>query len=159
MKEKKGEHPFGDTGQLILLLLYLAVWVADSFFFRKTTFFAEHVPLSIRLFLMMCFLVLSYLLVRSGHVVLRGDERPGEIVSTGAFRYVRHPLYLGCILFYLGLTVSTLSLVSLALLVPIALFYNFLGSYEEKLLQEKFGDPYRDYMEITGRWIPRIGNR
>ena len=38
MKEKNGEHPFGDAGQLILLGVFLVVWVGDSFFLRKTNF-------------------------------------------------------------------------------------------------------------------------
>jgi len=35
MKEKKGEHPFGDAGQLISLATFLIVWVTDSFFIRE----------------------------------------------------------------------------------------------------------------------------
>ena len=33
-----GEHTFGDMGQLILLVIFLVVWVADSFFLHYTTF-------------------------------------------------------------------------------------------------------------------------
>ena len=33
MKEKRGEHPFGDVGQLMLVTLFLVVGVGDSFFF------------------------------------------------------------------------------------------------------------------------------
>ena len=33
MKGKNGEHPFGDAGQLILLVLFLILWIADSFGF------------------------------------------------------------------------------------------------------------------------------
>ncbi len=36
MEDKNGEHPFGDAGQLILLGLFLIVWVADSFFLKRT---------------------------------------------------------------------------------------------------------------------------
>jgi protein-S-isoprenylcysteine O-methyltransferase Ste14 len=78
-------------------------------------------------------------------------------VSTGAFRYVRHPLYLGCLLFYLGLAVSTASLISLVLWVMICIFYNYLASYEEKLLESKFGENYRTYKENTGKWLPKLG--
>ena len=31
----KGEHPYGDLGQLILLVLFIAVWALDSFFLYK----------------------------------------------------------------------------------------------------------------------------
>ncbi|MFZ5450581.1 MAG: methyltransferase family protein [Thermodesulfobacteriota bacterium] len=157
MEEKNGEHPYGDLGQLIFLGLFLMVWVADSFFLHLSTFPAAFIPLALRLVVLGGALVTAAYLVKSGHVVVSHGERPTSVVSTGAFRYVRHPLYLGCILFYLGLTVSTVSLVALALLVIICIFYNFLADYEEKLLERKFGEEYRQYKNKTGKWLPGLG--
>jgi protein-S-isoprenylcysteine O-methyltransferase Ste14 len=159
MKEKKGEHPFGDAGQLILLGLFLVVWAGDSFFLHRSTFVSDYVPFSIRLVILALALITGVYLFMSGHVVVRHEERPATVLSTGAFRYVRHPLYLGAILFYLGLTVSTASVFSLALLVIIFLFYNYIASYEERLMEIKFGEDYVSYKKRTGRWVPRIGGR
>ena len=47
MKEKNGEHPFGDAGQSILLVLFLVVWFGDSFFLHKSTFLSDYVSLLI----------------------------------------------------------------------------------------------------------------
>ena len=69
---------------------------------------------------------------------------------------MRHPLYLGSILFYAGLTVSTLSLLSIAILVVIVIFYDSIASYEEKLMEMKFGEEYVSYRRKTGKWLPRI---
>jgi len=159
MKEKNGEHPLGDAGQLIFLALFLVVWVGDSFFLRKFTFLADSVPLYIRLVILVFSLMTASLLFRSGHVVVSHEHRPSDVVSTGAFRYVRHPLYLGCILFYLGLAVATVSLFSFALLVLIFVFYNYIAGYEEELLVQRFGERYSSYKKSTGKWIPRIGRR
>ena len=159
MKEKNGEHPFGDAGQLIFLAFFLVVWVGDSFFLRKSTFLADSVPLYIRLVILVLSLMTAAFLFMSGHVVVSHEHRPTDVVSTGAFRYVRHPLYLGCILFYLGLTVSTVSLFSLALLVLIFVFYNYIAGYEEKLLVQRLGERYTNYKRSTGKWVPRIGSR
>ena len=115
MKEKNGEHPFGDAGQLILLGVFLAVWVADSFFLHQSTFLSDHLPLWIRLLILGLALVVGMLLFKSGHVVVELSERPEGVMVTGAFRYVRHPLYLASILTYLGLTVSTMSIFSFVL--------------------------------------------
>ena len=79
------------------------------------------------------------------------------MVSTGAYQYVRHPLYLGSIMFYLGFAVSTASLFSLVLVVLIFIFYNFIASYEEKLLEDRFHEEYRNYRKRTGKWVPLIG--
>ena len=125
MKEKNGEHPFGDSGQLILLVLFLLIWVLDSLFLRISTFLSDFISLYIRLVLLGLILVTAVYLVRSGHVVVSHEQRPSGVVSTGVFRYVRHPLYLGSIMFYLGLAVSTASLFSLGLVVLIFIFYNY----------------------------------
>jgi len=37
-------------------------------------------------------------------------RRSEGVVSSGAFRHLRHPLYLGSVLFYLGLALATASL-------------------------------------------------
>jgi protein-S-isoprenylcysteine O-methyltransferase Ste14 len=157
MKERNGEYPLGDAGQLILAGLFLVVWVGDSFFIQRTTFLASYIPLPIRLITLAAALVLAVWLVRSAHFVVSQEHRPDHLITSGAFRYIRHPLYLASLLTYLGLTISTASLISLALLVGIFIFHNYIGSYEEALLEAKFGDAYRQYQVKTGKWIPRLG--
>jgi protein-S-isoprenylcysteine O-methyltransferase Ste14 len=158
MKDKDGEHPFGDTGQLILLVLFLIVWIVDSFFLWTSTFLSDHIPLYIRLiFLGFALATAAYLSV-SGHDRIFREQRGTKVISDGAFRYVRHPLYSACLLFYLGLAVSTVSISSLAFFVVIFVFYNYLASFEERLLDERFGEEYRKYKRRTGKWVPGIGN-
>jgi hypothetical protein len=76
MKEKNGEHPFGDAGQLIFLAFFLLVWVGDSFFLRKSTFLADNVPLYIRLVILILSLITSAFLFMSGHVVVSHEQAP-----------------------------------------------------------------------------------
>ncbi|MDQ1329462.1 MAG: hypothetical protein QG641_2752 [Candidatus Poribacteria bacterium] len=157
MKEKNGEHPFGDLGQIILLLLFLVVWVGDSFFLHKSTFLSDYVPLYIRLIILGFTLITAIYLFRSSHFIASRNRRHDGVVSTGVFRYVRHPLYLASILSCIGLMISTLSLFSIALFVAIFIFYNYIASYEEKLLETKFGKEYIEYKKVTSKWVPRIG--
>ncbi len=159
MKEKNGEHPLGDAAQLILFGLFLISWILDSFVLHRFTFLAEPSPLVLRLIILGLALLAAVYLFKSGHVVVSGEQRPTTVVSSGAFRYVRHPLYLGSILIYLGLTVSTASLFCLALLVVIVLFYNYIAAYEEKMLEAKFGEAYIAYQKKTGKWIPHLGKK
>ena len=154
-----GGTSLGDTGQLILLVLFLIVWTGDSFFWRQSTFAADGMPLFIRLLISAFLLLISFLLIDAGHVVIHAGRSSPGLVSTGAFRYVRHPLYLGCILFYLSLVVATVSLFSLALLVLIGMLYHYLARYEEKLLVLKYGEQYNEYRRSTGMWMPRMGGR
>jgi protein-S-isoprenylcysteine O-methyltransferase Ste14 len=154
MQEKNGEHPFGDTGQLILFVLFLIVWAGDSFFLRLSTFLSVYIPLYIRLIILVIMLITAIYLFRSGHSVVEHEQRPDKVVTDGAFKYVRHPLYLASILAYLGLVISTLSLISGAILLGIFVFYNYIAGYEEKLLEAKFGEEYKKYKERTGKWMP-----
>jgi len=156
MKEKKGEHPLGDALQLALLGLFLVVWILDSFILQRSTFLAVHIPLAFRLIFLGITLIIAVYLFKSGHAVVNHEQRPAGVVSSGAFRYVRHPLYLGSILVYCGLTVSTASLFCLALLMVIVLFYNYIAGYEEKLLETKLGVAYTAYKKKAGKWIPRF---
>ena len=157
MKEKNGEHPFGDSGQLILLFLFLLIWVVDSFLLKISTFLSDDISLYIRLIIFVLILVTAVYLIRSGHAVVSHGQRPSGVVATGAFRYVRHPLYLGSIMFYLGLSLATASLFSLVLVVLIFIFYNHIASYEEKLMEDRFHEEYRNYKKKTGKWMPMIG--
>jgi protein-S-isoprenylcysteine O-methyltransferase Ste14 len=143
MKDKNGEHPFGDAGQLILLALFLIVWIVDSFFLRTSTFLSDHVSLYIRLVFLGLALATAAYLSMSGHDKVCREQR-------GA-------LYTACLLFYLGLAVSTASIFSLAFFLVIFVFYNYIASYEERLLDEKFGEEYRKYKKRTSKWVPGIG--
>lgn len=156
MKEKNGEHPFGDAGQFILLVVFLIVWAGDSFFLHKSTFLSKYVPLYARLVILGIALIAAMYLFRSGHVVISHEQRPNHVVATGAFRYVRHPLYLASLLTYLGMTIATASLLALAIFMGIIVFYDSIASYEEKLLETRFGDAYKNYKKRTGKWMPRM---
>lgn len=155
MKEKKGEHPFGDAGQLILLGVFLLIWSSDSFFFHFSTFLSEQIPIQIRLIFLLSMLMISLYLFKSGHVAVELEHPAKGVISSGAFRYVRHPLYLASMLSYLGLSVSTMSLLSLFLLPGIFTFYNFIAGYEEKLMVQKYGEDYQQYQNKVGKWFPQ----
>ena len=60
------------------------------------------------------------------------------------------------ILFFAGLTVSTVSLVSAGLLIVIMIFYNHVATYEEKLLENKYGQEYLEYKKHVPKWLPKL---
>jgi protein-S-isoprenylcysteine O-methyltransferase Ste14 len=152
-----GEHRWGDAGQLILLLVFLGIWIADSFFLHWTTSPARYVPVWVRLPAALAVFVLAWELARRGLRVVFGEvrERPA-VVCEGVFARVRHPVYLGAILLYVGFVLATLSIASLAFLTVIVLFYHFISRHEEGLLLAKFGPEYEAYQQRVPMWIPRM---
>jgi protein-S-isoprenylcysteine O-methyltransferase Ste14 len=156
LKEKDGEHPFGHAGQLISFVAFVAVWAADSFFGRWSTSPARDVPLAARLALFGLALVVAVSLIRSAAGVHHIEGQSDHVVTTGAFRFVRHPIYLGVMLVYLGLGLATASLLSLTVLVCIFFYYNYIAGYEERLLVARFGQAYKEYKARTGKWVPKF---
>ena len=85
-------------------------------------------------------------------------ERP-EIINTGVFRIVRHPIYLGAILFYLGATLITMSIASAAFWLVIIGVYIVICRYEERILTEAFGNDYLEYKKKSGMLFPKLRTR
>ena len=90
----------------------------------------------------------------SPHLELRNDHK---IVTTGPYRYVRHPMYSSGLLFLVGLGLFSHNIV--VLLFPTGSFLILLLLRirdEEKMLHERFGDEWHRYTQITGAIIPRL---
>lgn len=152
-----GEHVFGDVGQLILFLIFLIVWIGDSFVFQYSTFLANYFPICVRLPIALMILSGSAYFARSGLRIIFGEIREQPmVIRQGAFNRVRHPIYLGSLLFYLGLIVLTLSILSFVVWLVIIAFYHLISRYEEKLLLDKFGTEYEKYKSEVPMWIPRF---
>jgi protein-S-isoprenylcysteine O-methyltransferase Ste14 len=152
-----GEHSFGDLGQIILLIIFLTVWIADSFFINYSNFLSEYVPLYIRIPLSIVILSISGYMAKAGLSIVFGEVREEPcVIKKGVFGIVRHPVYLGSILLSLGLLIFTLSIMSAVVWIVIIAFYYFISKHEEKLLLEKFGEEYEDYVKEVPMLIPRI---
>jgi protein-S-isoprenylcysteine O-methyltransferase Ste14 len=152
-----GEHIWGDIGQMILFILFFTIWIADSFVLKISTMPGDSISWFIRVPLALVILIISSYLARSGLKAVFGEKRENPvIIRDGVFNVVRHPIYLGAILLYLGLIVLTLSILAAAFWFIIILFYYFISRYEEKILLHEFGDQYREYMEEVPMLIPSL---
>ena len=161
-KDLAGEHAFGDVGQIIFLIIFLAVWIADSFFVKYSTQFSGYASLYIRIPLTIVILIIAGYLAKQGLTAVFAEVREKPIViRSGVFSVVRHPIYLGAILFYLSLIVAYFSLIAALIWVIIILFYVYLCKYEEKLLIQKYGSDYETYKSETPMLLPGIrrGNK
>jgi protein-S-isoprenylcysteine O-methyltransferase Ste14 len=88
------------------------------------------------------------------------ETRKGhELVTNGVYRRVRHPMYAAIWLFSLvqALLLENWLAGPAALLCFAPLYFRRIPR-EEKLMLEAFGEPYRAYMDRTGRVIPRLNS-
>jgi protein-S-isoprenylcysteine O-methyltransferase Ste14 len=88
-----------------------------------------------------------------------GVKRDAVLVTTGLYRFVRHPVYLGAFIF---MTALALVAANLLILLPtvalLALLYASIGE-EETMLIGRFGDEYREYMKQTPRFLPTFRHK
>ncbi|MDD5483488.1 MAG: isoprenylcysteine carboxylmethyltransferase family protein, partial [Kiritimatiellae bacterium] len=135
-----------------LVLFFVASWLNkrtnlpplfNSEFFRNTVF------------VITCLLTLGIIIwsIKS----LPTADRGNKLCTSGAFKYVRHPLYAAFLtIFNFGLAIYLNSYIFIfwaALLHPI---WHCLVRYEERLMVDIFGAPYLDYQKNTGRFFPKL---
>lgn len=87
--------------------------------------------------------------------------RPGHrLVTSGPYRAVRHPMYTGyCLLFLGAFLLSAGWLVGLSGLSIIASLMTLRLPREEEQLLRRFGGEYEEYRARTGRFLPRLARR
>ena len=81
-------------------------------------------------------------------------EETSQLVTDGFFKITRNPMYLGMLLFLLGLSIYNgliVGLVFLPLFVGYITFFQIIP--EENAMIELFGEDYKTYMKKVRRWI------
>lgn len=81
-------------------------------------------------------------------------RRGGELLTSGVYRIVRHPQYLGMILLTLGITIRSLRPISFIAWNILLFSYLILASLEERDLLRIYGKKYREYTERTAFMMP-----
>jgi protein-S-isoprenylcysteine O-methyltransferase Ste14 len=153
-KNHFGEHRLADAGQLVIAVLFIITYTADTFFFKFSTFLNDIIPEIIRIPLGFLILFIAGLTAKKGHDLVFKENKNQSIIKNGVFAVVRHPIYSSEILVYSGLLVLSLSLISFCILIIGIAFIYYISKHEEKLLLERFGPEYVDYMEKTPMFIP-----
>ncbi len=126
-------------------------------------------PFSVRQVFSWIFLFISGYTVIAGAVLLKRKGRPGrestqkalyrfektsQLVDTGIFKYIRHPLYSSLLFLTWGIFLKhiTVPLIIISVLSSVFLFITAL--IDEKECIDYFGNEYRLYMKRTRRFIP-----
>jgi len=145
----------------LLLVVNVGRWFAD--------------PFSVRQLVSWALLVLSLVVVLEAVRMLRrhgrqsGDQgapdvRGGEyrfeqttaLVTTGPYRWIRHPMYSSLLLLTWGIFLKDPSLAAAGLALAATAFLSLTARADEREDIEKFGDAYVEYMRGTKRFIPRV---
>lgn len=107
------------------------------------------------LFALAAFLAISaaWTLKKSGNHVATAHP-PQALVQSGAFRYSRHPMYLALLLLMLGIAVALASAwFAMGYLALWGLLEILAIQPEERMLESKFGEAYRQYRSQVRKWF------
>ncbi len=132
---------------LILILLNLEHWFRD--------------PFSVHQIVSWLLLLCSIILVAHGfyllHVIGRpksGIENTTTLVTVGAYKYIRHPLYSSLLFLAWGVFFKDVSLLGGILASVATAFLIVIAKMEEAENSQKFGAEYAAYMKSTRMFIP-----
>jgi protein-S-isoprenylcysteine O-methyltransferase Ste14 len=81
-------------------------------------------------------------------------EKTSELVDTGIFKYIRHPLYSSLIFLTWGIFLKNPTTQLFIVSVLSTVFLYFTAIFDEKECIKYFGDKYWGYMKHTKRFIP-----
>ena len=117
--------------------------------------------LSIRQIVASLLLSASLVLAIHGFWLLRfagkpsgGFEQTTVLVTRGAYRYIRHPLYCSLLLFTAGSFLKSISGVSMLVASCAALFLVLTAFAEERENLDRFGASYASYRKQTRMFVP-----
>jgi protein-S-isoprenylcysteine O-methyltransferase Ste14 len=89
----------------------------------------------------------------TGTVVIRDEH---ELVTSGPYKYIRHPLYTFGSFMFIGVSLAIANWwVMVGLMIGVAALV-IRTSEEEDRLTAQFGDQYREYIKVTGRFFPKF---
>ncbi|MBK7631573.1 MAG: isoprenylcysteine carboxylmethyltransferase family protein [Ignavibacteriales bacterium] len=149
------------TLPLVLSTITLVVLIVSLFQVGTLEYKAEFQ--TIRIIGLAFYLVFSWVQIWATKVL--GDnfsqdiaiKKDHQLVTSGPFKFIRHPQYLSQFLMDFGAAIATLSFI-LAPLALIQLPFLFMRAYlEDKLLEKHFGELFRNYKKKTGMLVPFLG--
>lgn len=154
------EHPLCDRVQFLMMILFFFVWGIDSlgfFMFGYSTVIFQALTFPPILVGTILSVALSFYLISKSHkAVLEQVQNPPRLVDSGVYAWIRHPMYLGILLFCLAFIFICVSLVSIGIWIAFFIFYDRMAAYEEKSPIEILGEKYVDYQKRVGKWLPGL---
>ncbi len=83
-------------------------------------------------------------------------ENTGNLVTTGIFHYIRHPMYSALLFLAWGALLKSVSIIGFVLACVATLAVFATAKAEEAENVARFGDEYRDYMKRSRRFVPFV---
>lgn len=83
-------------------------------------------------------------------------EQTTQLVDSGIYAWIRHPMYLSLMLLAWGVAAKGFGLLTLVLALLVSLFLYLTARQDEKECLQHFGSLYADYMQRSRRFLPFV---
>ncbi|WP_034891729.1 methyltransferase family protein [Gillisia sp. Hel_I_29] len=100
-------------------------------------------------------IVLSFYQLGSNLSPFPSPVKNADLITTGIFKYLRHPIYTGILLILFSVAIYITSEYKLIISILLLILFQFKSKYEESRLIANF-ENYKDYMKDTGKFIPKL---
>ena len=118
-----GEHPKGDFYQSVAMVIFIAAIAIDYLWIGLGPRMNDHVNFWVRLTLGGLVAVLgTWLSLYSIHIVFSEYTEHPRMITAHMFSVVRHPVYLGAMLIYIGVLIFTVSPLGFGIFIGVFFF-------------------------------------
>jgi protein-S-isoprenylcysteine O-methyltransferase Ste14 len=156
MKEPEGDHPDVIAYPPVIVTAFIALgWLADRLWALPVAWpSATRITGAVVIAVSGILLGWTLLVFRRHHTDPDPFRPTTRIITTGPFRWSRNPIYAALLGIHLGSALSTTNGWMVVLILP-AIYTLVRGAIapEERYLEGKFGDEYRDYRARVRRWL------
>lgn len=83
-------------------------------------------------------------------------QKNHKLIQTGPYTYIRHPRYLGILVFFTGISIVFLSMLALLVVFALAGVLIWRVFAEEDLMRQEFGDAWEAYCKRSWRILPFV---
>jgi protein-S-isoprenylcysteine O-methyltransferase Ste14 len=79
-----------------------------------------------------------------------------ELISSGPYRYIRHPIYTGMLLAFVGTALALGEYRALVSIGIVLVAFYAKAKKEERFLTQEFGEKFREHSRRTGMFLPKF---
>jgi len=83
-------------------------------------------------------------------------EKTTELIDTGIYKYIRHPLYCSLLILTWGIFLKNTTYLLLFVSLLSTIFLYLTALFDEKECTRFFGDKYKEYMKRSKKFVPFI---
>lgn len=160
-ENRKSDAPSSKLDLILIQIFSLAVVILAPFSDGRSIGIL-HVENTIR-YIGLFIAIPGFVLMQAGEKYLAKQfsievtlQKDHKLIQSGPYKVIRHPRYLGILIFFTGISLTFRSLLGIFIVLALAGVLIWRVFAEEKMMREEFGKEWEEYQANTWRLIPYI---